>query len=76
MPSRLACAALRQRPACACGKPFTAAWSRGKSGKPFGYYWCNRCRPRGLVSKRDLESAFVELLARGVIDVWQRADPA
>src|SRR5207249_11704092 len=70
---------------CECGKPFTGAWSRGKAGTLYGYYWCRECQPRVRVSKRDLEGAFVELLARlqpkpeymrlfkaVVLDVWSK----
>ena len=63
----------------------TGAWSRGRSGRRFGYYQCRRCGLR--VSKPDLEAAFVDLLTRLqpkptylrlfkaiVVDVWQRRE--
>src|SRR5436309_2345472 len=62
-----------------------AAWSRGKAGTLYGYYWCRVCRPRMRVSKRDLEAAFIERLAHlqpkpeymklfraVVLDVWNK----
>lgn len=47
-----------------CGRGLTAAWSRGRHGKLYGYYFCaDRCRPS--IPIKTLESAMEEFL-RGI----------
>jgi DNA invertase Pin-like site-specific DNA recombinase len=65
-----------------CGRPMTASWSRGRSGR-YAYYHCPKCRGAS-APKDELESRFSELLARlqprpeylklfraVVVDVWR-----
>ncbi len=49
----------------ACGKPLTAAWSRGKSGRRYGYYFCwwRTCRSLRVAGPR-LDEEFGEVLQR------------
>src|SRR5205823_4246257 len=67
-----------------CGGTLTGGWSRGRLGKRYPYYECHRCR-RLRVRKADMESAFLELVARLqpqpkyvklfnaiVLEVWRR----
>ena len=66
-----------------CGKPMLASRSRGKSGKHFGYYHCNRGHPYFGVSKAEFETTiakyldglqakpgFLDLFREVVRDVW------
>ena len=55
---------LRHFVKCAeCDTPLTAAWSRGKSGKRYGYYWCrNRCAGQRY-AKASMEQIWVDYLA-------------
>ena len=49
----------------ACGTPLTGGFARSKTGKLYPRYWCRKpgCRAVKL-SREELESQFVELLAR------------
>lgn len=49
----------------ACGKPLTASYSRGKSGRRYGWYrcWWGECG-KARVRASDLEAAFVDRLDR------------
>ena len=44
-----------------CQRPLTASWSKGKTGKRYGYYHCYHCR-KVKVKRESLEEAFTELL--------------
>lgn len=48
----------------ACATPLTAAWSRGKSGKRYGYYWCRHGCQGQRYSKKVLESMWLARLER------------
>jgi DNA invertase Pin-like site-specific DNA recombinase len=49
----------------ACGRPMTAAWSRGRSGRRYGYYFCwwGRCRAVRVAGPR-LDAEFGKVLQR------------
>ena len=50
---------------CSCGQVLTAGWSRGRKGRMYGYYLCQRrgCEHYGKsVRKDELEGAFENLL--------------
>jgi site-specific DNA recombinase len=56
---------LRRFVSCAtCGRPMTGGWSRGKLGRRYAYYNCQRNCVGQTVSKAALETAFVELAGR------------
>jgi DNA invertase Pin-like site-specific DNA recombinase len=38
-----------------CDKPLTGAWSKGRAGRLYGFYWCWHCRPAVRVSKPVLD---------------------
>lgn len=47
-----------------CGAAFTGAWSKGKSKRPYGYYfWHKRCKGSLSVRTETLEQATKDLLA-------------
>lgn len=46
-----------------CGTPFTGAWSRGKMGDKYGYYFCRKRCGKCSVPVSDLEGEVTKLMA-------------
>jgi site-specific DNA recombinase len=47
-----------------CGRPLTGGFARSKTGKHYARYWCPTTDCHVGVSREDLETQFVDLLAR------------
>ncbi len=66
---------LRGSMKCACGRLFTASWSRGEYGKRYPYYRCMSCQRKSF-KREAVDTEFERFLAifKGRADAWDRLE--